>query len=71
MDWVPIIGIITSMGILPAGIFFFIYKSKKAKLHLEELKIKKEILELELMKDERKIMRLEAENKLLDKKISE
>ncbi len=64
---IPIIAILSVFGLLPAIVFTFIYKLKKAKSELEALKYKKEILELELLKDEKKIIRLEAENRKLDR----
>jgi hypothetical protein len=62
-----ILGIISTLVILPGIIFSFIYFSKKQKNEVEKLKYRKEILELEIEKDKMKIKLLEEENKNLDK----
>ena len=67
--WIPIIATLSLFGLFPGIIFYFIYKSKKARYEIDALRYKKEIAELETLKEETKIRRLEAENKMLDRNI--
>jgi predicted negative regulator of RcsB-dependent stress response len=66
-----ILGIISTLIILPGIIFSFIYFSKKQKTEVEKLKYQKEILELEIKKQDNSIKLLEEESKKLDKEIYE
>lgn len=68
---IPVLGILSSLIVLPGIVFLFIYKMKKAKVDVDTLRYKKEILELELRKQQLQLEVLQQENKHMDRKLEQ
>ncbi|MBN1412289.1 MAG: hypothetical protein JW969_15695 [Spirochaetales bacterium] len=68
---IPILGIVSSLVLLPGIIGFVVYKNKKNKIEVEKLKLQKEVLELEIRKQEAKTETLRLENQQLDRQINQ
>ena len=69
MNWIAIIGIISSLIVAPTIVLGFVLLTKREKNALELMKYKKEIIELEVEKEKLRIKSLEEENKKYDKLI--
>lgn len=49
--WVPIVGSVCALAVLPALVFNFIYRMKKLRVEEKELEARSELLRLELERD--------------------
>ena len=49
--WVPIVGSVCALAILPALVFNFIYRMKKLRVEEKEIETRSELLRLEIERD--------------------
>jgi hypothetical protein len=65
--YIPILGIVSSLFVLPVTVFGFILIIRKQKTDIQKLEIKKEMMELEVQKVKISLELLEAENRKYDR----
>lgn len=59
--WIPIIGTVVTLGVLPALVFNFIYRVKKLKVEEKDIEARTEQLHLEIERDRIRLAIIEAE----------